>query len=108
CSLFFSLRDRFLFFALARFIVGQAKERGDRLPHPRRPVLFLELRLAFHRKAGKWNRLEPGARDRLARHLAFAVGAEIDPLQGLIDLVKGVLFLRQKAERKITIVSVAP
>ncbi len=42
-----------------------------------------------------------------ARHFADAVGAEIDPLQRLVDFVKRVLFLGKEAEREITIVGIA-
>src|SRR5205807_9943327 len=45
-------------------------------------------------------------RNLFARHFANTVGAELDPLERLIDLVKCVLFLRKQTEREIAIVSV--
>ena len=103
-----SSRLGFFFFAFARFFIGQAEERGDRLPDARSLVLLLELRLAFDGETGERNRLEARVRDRFARHLALAVGAELDALERLVDFVKRVLFLREQAEREIAIVGIAP
>ena len=81
------------FFCLAPFVIRQTKERGDRLADARSLVLLLELRLAFDGEARERDRFEAGVRDRLARHLADAVGAELDALERLVDFVKRVLFL---------------
>src|SRR4029077_1331843 len=65
-----------------------------------------QLRLAFDRETRKWNRFQARSRNLFARHLAYAIGPELDPLERLIDLIKRVLFLREQTEREITIVSV--
>ena len=76
------------------------------MPDARSLILFLELRLTFDREPRERDRFETCVRDRFARHFANSVSAELDPLQRLIDFVKGVLFLRKQTEREIAIVSV--
>jgi hypothetical protein len=63
--------------------------------------------LAFDRETSEWNRLQAGVPDWFPGHLTDSIGSEFDPLKSLIDLVKRILFLREKAEREITIVGVA-
>src|SRR5438067_3518903 len=101
------VRLGFFFLALGAFLLGQAEEGCDRLADARSLVLLFELRLALDGEARERDRFEPRVRDWFARHLANAVGAELDPLQRLVDFIKRVLFLRKQAEREIAIVSVA-
>ena len=46
-------------------------------------------------------------RDELAGHLADAVGADFNALEGFLNFVERVLLLREKAEREILFVGVA-
>ena len=46
--------------------------------------------------------------NRFTRHLADPVGAELNPLQRLVDLVKRILFLGKQAEGEVAIVGIAP
>ena len=82
-------------------------KRSDRLPDALRLVLALDLRLAFDGETRERNRFQPLVVDRLAGHLADAVGAEFDALERLVDLVERVLFLRKQVQREIAVVGVA-
>src|ERR1700693_6429219 len=86
-------RFRFFCFAFAAFVVGQTEERRHRLPDARLFILFLELRLTFNGESSERDRFQTRMRDWFPRHLANAIRPDFDPLQRLIDLVKGVLFL---------------
>jgi hypothetical protein len=76
------------------------------LPGKNLSSLF-NLRLPLNRSAGKRNRLEARARDRLPGYLTDAVAPRLNPLQRTVDLEEGVLFQRQKMKGEIAVAGIA-
>src|SRR4030095_7939578 len=69
-------------------------------------ILLFELRLALNGKTRKRDRFETRARNWLPRHLADAVGADLNSFKRLIDFVKRVLFLGKQTQREIAVVGI--
>jgi len=85
-----------------------SERQGRRKGIPNKNALFFELGLAFDCEASEWNRLEPRDGNRFARHLANAVGALFNALQGFIYLHKSILFLVEKTKSQVAIAGISP
>src|ERR1043165_157418 len=77
------------------------------MPNTGRLFLLRVLRLACSGEPRERDRFQTRVGNWFAGHFANAVGAELDPLQRLVDFVKGVLLLGKETKREIAIVSVA-
>ena len=70
-------------------------------------IFLLPIRLLLNGEAGKWDGFQAGDRDLVSGHLAVPVGAFLDAVEGLFDLVEGVLFLREDGKCEIAVVGIA-
>src|SRR5437773_2014155 len=86
----------FLLLALLFFLIQTEDRAHWRAAVAATHLIALDLFLHLARVAGEGHRFQPLLSDLLARHLADAVGAEVNALERLLDLVERVLLLAQQ------------
>jgi hypothetical protein len=88
------------------FLLSEAEKRVDRKSGVVAMLALFKLFLTIDRVTCERTSLQTDVRDRLIADLTLTVSSTVDPLQGVVNLIKGILLLGKDAQGKIPVVGI--